>query len=108
MNEQIKAIMEASPPVLLAIVLNVFRYLLKKSPVSNWVIPWALVLGGGVIFPFICDKQTVVYNAEYPWVYTFILGCCVGGLSVALYEGVSGFLGRNPVPKPEMPDSASK
>lgn len=104
LTSSINELLELSPPVMLALLLNIVGALLKKSPVPNWIIPWCLIVMGGVLFPFVAEQQTVVYNSYNPTVYTVIIGCCIGGASVALYEGVSGFLdSRKPKVGPNGP-----
>ena len=105
----IKQILEVSPPVGLAIFLNVIGYLMKKSPIPSWTIPWTLILIGGAIFPFIIEDGTIVWNSRYPEVYTFMVGGMIGFASVGVYEVWSKLLGRKQETDPArtMPDSAN-
>lgn len=84
MNE----LLDVSPPILLATVLNVVGYWLKKSPIKDWYIPFILVLLGMVAYPFICDPGLRIGKMV-------VQGAGIGGLAVFFNQGFRQFMARN-------------
>lgn len=92
--EDIFDILQASPPVALAVGLNVLGYILKKSPVANWMIPIILSLLGALVFPYISDVGKINFQCRQPMVLLGVYGFCIGAGSVGLNQMARQFLGR--------------
>lgn len=75
-------IFELSPPILLAVVLNLIGLFLKKSPLADWVIPLVLILLGAVVYPFIAEVGKVSYAVSSPTIFNGVMGAAIGGFSV--------------------------
>ena len=91
------------------IVCNFIGWQLKRSPrFPSWLIPWFMFGVGGILYPFLCEDGTAVWNSNYPEATTIVIGLCIGGAAVGMYEGISNFLGRKDAANiTKMPDSAS-
>lgn len=96
MEAAVEQLLKLSPPVLLAVFLNVIGFSLKKVPwLPGWSIPLLLIAAGAGMFPYIADQASVSYQVENPAVFNGIIGGCIGGLAVGLHQAVSGFMKRN-------------
>jgi len=110
-EEVIEQIFELSAPALMVVLLVLLGWTIKGSPVPNWLIPWILVLVGTFVFPQICDRQAIVYNAYNPTVYTHVIGAILGFAAGGFYEWIlKRILDRFKPPNPNtsIPDSAQK
>ena len=87
-------ILQASPPLALAVALNVVGEALKRSPVPNWMLPLILPLLGALAYPFIAEAGKVNYEVARPDVLLGIYGFCIGAASVGLNQMFRQFLGR--------------
>lgn len=76
-----------SPRFALVLALCVIGFWLKRSPVPNWVIPWVLVLLGGVVFPIIAEVKNDDYTASLI-VYNVLIGILMGAASVGLHQAM--------------------
>lgn len=66
-----------SAPVIVGSLAYIIGFLLKKSPVASWLIPWVLVILGGAIYPFVIDLET-----GHTWVREVIYGMGYAGSAV--------------------------
>jgi hypothetical protein len=62
----IENVTQLSPPALLAVALYGLGFVLKKSPMPDWLIPFVLPCVGAVLFPFIADTASVSYTVKSP------------------------------------------
>ncbi len=85
---------ELSPPLALAFALNVIGYLLKQSPIPNWLIPLILLTLGGAAYPFIAEAGKISYHVNNPMVFNVIIGLCIGGASTGLHQVFRQFMDR--------------
>ena len=90
--ELINDLLQLSPPIALALALNLVGMALKKSPVANWLIPWALIALGAIVFPWISDYSKINFQCRNPMVLNSIYGATIGGLAVGLHGGIRSFL----------------
>lgn len=94
MNEAINTLLQASPPLLLALAINLLLYALKRMPwYPNEYLPITAVVVGAAVYPWIADATNVVANVRSPLAYSVVLGAAIGGLSVAMHQQVRQFLG---------------
>ena len=84
-------ILEYSPPVALAIALNLLGLALKKSPVANWLIPLLLPFIGMGVYPFI--SLPMHYQVPNPTVLMAVYGFCIGAGSVGLNQAIKQVIG---------------
>ena len=90
--ELIKDLLQVSPPIALALALNLVGMAMKKSPLANWLIPWTLIALGAIVFPWISDYSKINFQCRNPMVLNSIYGATIGGLAVGLHEGITTFL----------------
>lgn len=90
--ETMNELLQLSPPIALALLLNLVGIALKKSPIANWLIPPALILLGASVFPFISDYSKLSFECRNPMMLNAIYGGTIGGLAVGLHSTISGFL----------------
>lgn len=88
-------IMHMSPPVLLSLALNAVGIFLKKSPIPDWLIPFALIAIGAITYPLIADTGDVNPKVHNPVIYLAVIGSLIGGASVGANQALRQFLGRN-------------
>lgn len=93
MNE-LTELLQASPPIALALALNVLGVALKKSPLPNWVIPTVLPVIGAFAYPFIAETGKVGFTVRNPDVLLGVYGFVIGSASVGLNQIFRQFLGR--------------
>lgn len=94
MNELIENLTQLSPPVALAVALYFVGAAIKKSPWSDWLIPFALPLLGAVLYPFIAETANVSYSVKNPTAFNAIIGVSIGGMSIALENMIYQWLNR--------------
>ena len=85
---------QLSPPIALALALNLLGLGLKRSPAPSWLIPMILPLLGGAAYPFIAETGKVSFECRNPDVLLVIYGVVIGAGSVGLNQAVKQFLGR--------------
>ena len=90
----IENVTQLSPPALLAVALYGLGFVLKKSPMPDWLIPFVLPCVGAIVFPFIADTSEVNFNVKSPAAFHAVIGFCIGGASVAMNEAGKQFLNR--------------
>lgn len=93
--ETLTDILQLSPPLALALLLNLVGFGLKKSKLPDWTIPLILIGIGAGTFPFIAETAKVSYQCHNPSILMAIYGGCIGGLSVGLNQALRQFMGRN-------------
>lgn len=93
MNE-ITDLLQSSPPVALALVLNVVGLALKKTPLPNWIIPVALPVLGALLYPYIAETGKVNFECRNPEILLGVYGALIGSGSVGLNQMLRQFLGR--------------
>jgi hypothetical protein len=93
MNE-LTDILQASPPIALAIALNLLGLAWKKMPVANWMIPIVLPLIGAVVFPFIAERGKINFECQNPAILLGVYGFAIGAASVGLNQMLRQFIGR--------------
>jgi hypothetical protein len=94
MNETINTLLEASPPLILALAINLLLYALKRTPwPPDWALPMIAMAVGALVYPFIADIAKQVPTVKSPLVYNIVLGSAIGGMSVALNQQFRQILG---------------
>lgn len=93
MNE-IMEIVQSSPPIALAIALNLLGLALKKSPIQNWIIPLALPVAGAIAYPFIAESGKINFECKNPDMLLAVYGFVIGSGSVGLNQMLRQFLDR--------------
>lgn len=91
---EITDIMQASPPIALAIALNLLGLALKNSPIQNWMIPLLLPVIGSAAYPFIAERGKVNFECANPVVLLAIYGFVIGAGSVGFNQMLRQFLDR--------------
>lgn len=98
-------LLQSSPPVALALALNVVGLALKKAPVPNWIIPLVLPVLGALLYPFIAEAGKVNFECRNPDVLLGVHGAMIGAGSVGINQMLRQFLGRKEAeeeqPKPK-------
>lgn len=85
--EIVEQLTTQSPKVILALVLCVIGWRLKKSPCPNWIIPFVLMIAGGTAYPFIARAHDVDYTSALV-LTNVLIGLLIGGASVGLHQTV--------------------
>lgn len=81
MENLINDLLKLSPPLLLALALNLFGWGLRQYPgFNNKWIPLTLMFVGGIVYPFIGKTPENTRAA------CMVVGFCIGGLSVAINQ----------------------
>jgi hypothetical protein len=100
-------LLELSPPILLALALNLVGYALRQSPVPNWLIPFLLMLIGAGTAPFL-------FTGPGTMAQRILQGLVLGGFAVGLNQawrqatqGRSADTGQMPADKPVLPPGPS-
>lgn len=93
--EQLTDLIQSSPPVALALALNVVGIGLKRTAIPNWIIPLALPVIGAVVYPMIAEPGKVNFECRNPAVLLGVYGFVIGSGSVGLNQMLRQFLGRN-------------
>lgn len=106
MDDIINSLFTASPPVLLMLVLNGIGIALKRTPkMPNWAIPWALIILGGIAYPFVGEWSATVKSARFPTGLMVIYGVGIGLAAVGFYEGLlRKFLPAKETTAPDAPE----
>lgn len=94
MSLDLDQITQLSPPVVLVLALWVLGVALKKSPWSDWLIPFALPVAGAILFPLIAETGSVSYSVKSPTVFNGIIGFFLGGASVCFDQQIWQFFNR--------------
>ena len=85
--EFIEIILQSSPPVLLAISINLVIFFLKKSPVADWTLPFIAMALGAILYPLIAEVRELPHNVKSPVIHSAVIGLAIGGFSVAINQG---------------------
>lgn len=93
MNE-LTELLQASPPIALAIALNFLGLGLKKSPLADWLIPLLLPAIGAAVYPFIADAGKINFECKNPMALMAVYGFAIGAGSVGLHQALRQFTGR--------------
>lgn len=88
---EINDIKELSAPVLLALFLNVVGVIVARTAIENKWIPLILMLSGGILYPLI-EPYDSGSTLQYPLIKQFVVGVCIGGLSVGLNQTLRQFI----------------
>jgi hypothetical protein len=94
----IENVTQLSPPALLAVALYGLGFVLKKSPMPDWLIPFVLPCVGAVLFPFIADTASVSYTVKSPAAWSAIVGFVIGMGATGINEAVKQFTNRKSEP----------
>lgn len=95
MNELIDQILTLSPPVALALAINIFVLFVRKIPgVPAWCLPFIALIVGGFAYPQIADVSKVSFNVKNPALFNVIIGVCIGGMSVCFNQMFKQFVER--------------
>lgn len=86
--EWLDSVIQASPPIALALVINLMLWTTRKVPVPGWTRPVAAMVAGGAAYPFLAEAGKIAYQIRSPMLYSVIIGLCIGGLSVSLNQTV--------------------
>jgi hypothetical protein len=73
-------LLQLSPPLLLALALNLIGYALRASPIPNWTIPFLLMSAGGVAGPYILADGDALLAERV------LRGVVLGGFAVGLNQ----------------------
>ena len=102
MNDALDFILDAKPPMLLAIGLTVLALGIKKSPLPDWLIPILMLVAGAVAYPFIAETGKVSFQVRSPALFNALIGLCIGGASQALQDKICGWIFKPPAsPQPK-------
>jgi hypothetical protein len=85
-------IVQLSPPIALALGLNIVGAAIKKIGRLDSAIPLVLISLGAVIYPFISEMGKVDYECRNPMVLLGIYGALIGSASVGLNQMFRQFL----------------
>lgn len=85
--EIIDQLLAVSPRIALVLVLCVIGFLMKRSPLPNWLIPWILLILGGAGYTVMADVKDEDYTAKLIF-YNVVLGMLLGAASVGLHSTV--------------------
>lgn len=94
----IENVTQLSPPALLAVALYGLGFVLKKSPMPDWLIPFVLPCVGAIVFPFISDTSSIGYAVKSPTTWSVISGFVIGMGSTWINEATKQFANRKPEP----------
>jgi len=72
--------MQLSPPALLSLTLFFIGMILKRSPISDWMIPLILAVLGGLIFPYIAETGKLNYQVRNPFLLHSLFGVALGAV----------------------------
>lgn len=89
------SLLDLSPPVALLAALNAFGYALKKSPLQNWIIPIALPILGGVLYPLISETARVSHSVNNPTVFNGVIGFLIGSAATGFNQALRQFVWRD-------------
>ena len=92
-------IIDLSPPVALALMLNLVGMAMKRSPIADWVIPWVMMGLGSLVYGMVASTADIGYDVRYPQLLNFIHGACIGGASVGLHQTVKQFIEQPAKPR---------
>ena len=93
MNE-LSQLSELSPPILLALALNLLGSFLKKSPIQDWLIPFVLIGVGAAVYPVIAEVGKVSFAVASPTAFNAVIGAVIGGASVGINQAFRQFTNR--------------
>jgi prepilin signal peptidase PulO-like enzyme (type II secretory pathway) len=93
MNE-LTTLLQSSPPIALAIGLNLLGLALKTSPIKNWLIPILLPVMGAAVYPFISEQGAINFQVKNPDALQAVYGFVIGAGSVGLNQMLRQFTGR--------------
>lgn len=93
MNELMNYL-QASPPLALALALNVVAEALKRTPLPNWWIPILLPAIGAIAYPYIAEVGKLSYEVAKPNVLLALYGVLIGSGAVGFNQAVRQFVGR--------------
>jgi hypothetical protein len=87
MNEAINTLLQASPPLALALAINLLVFFLKKAKrFPDDYLPVAAMFIGAMAYPWIADVTNAVPSVKSPFLYNTVIGAAIGGLSVAFNQ----------------------
>lgn len=92
MNE-LTEILQASPPIALAVALNLLGLALKKSPIADWLIPLLLPAIGAGVYPFIAEAGKINFECKNPMLLMGVYGFAIGAGSVGLNQMLRQLIG---------------
>lgn len=86
-------ITQLSPAILLAVVLYVVGFALKKAKFfPNALVPWVPALLGASIYPCMVDSASIEYHIKNPTIYNMLTGFALGALPTWGYEAAKAFM----------------
>ena len=86
--EWLDAILQCSPPLALALAINLALFASKRIPMPGWVRPILAMGIGAIAYPFLADISKLNYNVRSPALYLTLIGTSIGGLSVCFNQVV--------------------
>lgn len=95
---ELSQLSELSPPILLALALNLLGAFLKKSPIQDWLIPFVLIVAGAIVYPTIAEVGKVSFDVSNPVMFNAVIGAVIGGASVGINQAFRQFITRKEQP----------
>jgi hypothetical protein len=74
--------------LLLALLLNVIGYMLKRTPIvkNDWI-PWIIILLGTALYPLLVSPTLEQYQKySHPWLILMIYGFLLGTMALVLHR----------------------
>jgi hypothetical protein len=84
--EEFKNIIQLSPPLALALALNVVGMAIKQTKLPDWTIVWVLPALGALIYPWIAVNTPTLELVRHPVVLNGIYGALIGAGSIGLNQ----------------------
>ena len=84
--DEILNIVKLSPPLALALALNVVGMAIKQSKLPDWTIVWILPALGAVFYPWIAVPSASLALVHHPTILNGIYGVLIGSASVGFNQ----------------------
>ena len=76
----IESILKLPPAILLVIGLNILAVIIRRTPLTNWAIPFVVLGVGTFLYPRITTPANTVFSQAETWTL-YVQGFMVGGFS---------------------------
>ena len=95
MEDTVKTILDASPAVVLMVVLNFIGFAVKRIPaIPNWLIPFILPVLGGLAYPYVGEFSPAIKLAKHPAALMVLYGVGIGCAAVGVNQALKQYAGR--------------
>lgn len=81
MNIDIEQLLKVPAPVLLVLALNILAVVIRRTPLTNWLIPFIVLGLGTVVYPRITSAANTVFTQSETWTL-YVQGFFLGGFSL--------------------------